>query len=387
MTIFARRDASGLVAALVIAAIGLASVAEVGAVAASKTDRLAARLDRLVVLGAPGALARFRNGRQVWIGRAGVADIASGRPIAASDAWRIASVTKVVTAVLVIELARNKKLLLDAPISRYLPGIVPDGNRVTVRQLLNHTSGIAEYTADPRDPIQISAAELVRDLRLPRSWQGSLAIARRLPKAGKPGGEYAYSNTNYVILGQLIEAVTGRDYHDLVIDEFVRDLDLRSTGFPALDGRIPVQHLSGYVPADGPDGPFSDRQKLLDVTQHTYFLDADGGLYSNLDDLASMVDALWSKRYAQGAAIRSQIKEMISDHEGRYRYGLGIMERTLSCGTVVYGHEGLDLGIVTEVFTNRGNTKQLILVVNSALDNAPRLEEALEAYVDDAFCR
>lgn len=242
------------------------------------TNDLDARVDNIISLGAPGVLVRVRDGTAVWARAAGLADIARRRTAQAHDTWRIASITKIVTATIVLEFVDRNRIGLDMPIGHYLPELAEKTGRVTVRQLLNQTSGIADYATDASDPLQISAAALTRSLTSPRPPLDMLAKAFAMPRRTAPAAEHDYSNTNYLLLELLIERVTGRVYRDIVTDMIFQPLGLTKTGFPDAAGRLPLAHLRGYLPTDGSDGPFSDRRTLVDVTEHTCFLVAEGGL-------------------------------------------------------------------------------------------------------------
>lgn len=343
-------------------------------------------LDELVKNGAPGAIAYLKSRDRISFEAVGVADLISRRPPERADVWRIASVTKVVTAAIAVKLAHDKRLDLDATLGSLLPGVLPRARNVTVRQLLTHTSGIPDYAADPIDPLQVSAKLLAGRLTVARSVDAQLKAADEGDWSAQTPGEHFYSNTNYVLLGMIIEKVTGRTYADLVDELIIKPLRLHRTGFPDAEGRLPSPHLRAYVPSDGPDGPFTDQSRPIDVTEHTYFLGADGGLYSSVDDLSRMLDALWNYEIVDDHTFQSMFQELVPDHDGFYSYGEGIMAVTLGCGVKIFGHEGRDLGVVTQVFVNADNTKQFILAVNTALDAVPAVEAQIYALQTKVFC-
>lgn len=347
---------------------------------------LKVELEQLVKSGAPGAIAFLRSNGRATIESAGVADRKSGRAPERSDVWRIASVTKVVTAAIVLKLAHDKKINLDAKLATLLPGVMPRADKVTVRQLLTHTSGIPDYAADPIDPLQVSASVLHDRLSISRTVEGQLKAANAGDWSPQYRGTHRYSNTNYVLLGLILEKITGRSYHDLVDGLIIGPLKLHHTGFPDDAGRLPDPHLSGYVAGDGPDGPFTDQSRPVEVTEHTYFLGADGGLYSSVDDLSRMLDALWNYEIVDDHTFQSMFEKLVPDHDGFYSYGEGIMAVTLGCGVKIFGHEGRDLGVVTQVFVTADNSKQFILAVNTALDAVPAVEAQIYELQSKVFC-
>lgn len=347
---------------------------------------LKVELDSMVRNGAPGAIAYLKNRGRVSFEVSGFADLKSRRRPERDDVWRIASVTKVVTAAIVLRLAHDKTLSLDATVGSLIPDVMPRAANVTVRQLLTHTSGIPDYAADPVDPLQVSAGLLRDRLSVPRTVEGQLKAADNGDWTTGDRSTHRYSNTNYVLLGLILEKVTGRSYHDLVDALIIGPLRLRRTGFPDAVGRLPAPRLTAYVPGDGPEGPFTDQTRPVDVTEHTYFLGADGGLYSSVDDLSRMLDALWNYEIVDDHTFQSMFERLVPDHDGFYSYGEGIMAVTLGCGVQIFGHEGRDLGVVTQVFVTADNSKQFILAVNTALDAVPAVEAQIYELQSKVFC-
>jgi D-alanyl-D-alanine carboxypeptidase len=343
-------------------------------------------VDRLVSTGAPGALVLIEDDAGSWIGIAGVADRETQRLVAHDDVWRIASVTKIFTATLIAQLEGEGRLKLDDPAATHLPAGVIRGSAITVRQLLNHTSGIADYLKHPDEPLQVSAASLQKQLVGPRDAAARIKQAYRLPQASPSAKEHDYSNTNYILLELIVETLTGKSYAEAVRERIIAPLRLDATGFPDKDGRIPRSHLHGYTPADGPKGIFTDRGRLVDVTDHTVLGNADGSLYASARDLAILIDGLWSASVLPKPGLRLLTRAMVQDHDGLYRYGLGVMEIPTSCGRKVIGHDGRDLGIYTKVFADQARRRKMVMVVNTSLDNAERLEKAIADLQDAVFC-
>ena len=205
--------------------VAVPALALVGWAATRDDDgqELGALLDRVVDAGAPGALIVVKDGSTVRVAARGFADRDAARPMRPDDRFRIGSVTKTFVAALVLRLVEEGRLRLDDPVERWLPGLVPGGRSITVRHLLSHTAGLPDYVEDPR---------LRREPE--RRWTPtelvSLALARSRERV-PPGGAFAYSSTDYVLLGLIAEKAGGADLGDQLRDRLFEPLGLRRTSF------------------------------------------------------------------------------------------------------------------------------------------------------------
>lgn len=310
----------------------------------------------------------------------------TGKRLDIDQVWRIASVTKMVTAAIIMQLAREGKLTLDDPLAKHLPAVVPGADRITVRQLLNHTSGVADYLAVPGSPLLGTSRKLVANLRQPRSYEASLALARQHSSSIEPGQQHEYSNTNYLLLGRIIEKTEGRSYSHVVTTRVIEPLGLLRTGFPAANGKLPPSHLKAYLRSDGAPRASNARARSHDVTEHTFFLGADGGLYTSGPDLVRLLEAFWRGELLTDQERQMMIADMVEDHDGNYRYGLGVAAYPTRCGEVVFGHEGNDLGSFTMALTNRSRSRHVVLVLNRSTESFKNLETALFNLRSAAFC-
>jgi D-alanyl-D-alanine carboxypeptidase len=302
-----------------------AAVVTAGAAAAAPDKGTRAVVDEFVHDGAPGAMVFARHGRATWTVAAGTAELGTARPIRPRDRVRVASNTKMFTASVVLQLAGEGRVDLDAPIERYLPGVVAgngyDGNAITVRQLLQHTSGLADYVQDVLDP----AAD--------HPWRAIdlVHIGLSHPPLFAPGAGWAYSNTGYLVLGMLVEAVTGNGIGDEITDRIIRPLGLRHTSYPETGDRtVPGPHAHGYFAFPGL--PVSDVTEL-----EPSIPGAAASLISTGPDLTRFVRALLAGRVvgrAQLAQMRTTVPAEGPD------YGLGIREIPLPCGGTAWGHAG-----------------------------------------------
>ncbi|MET9243924.1 serine hydrolase domain-containing protein [Nonomuraea sp. NPDC003709] len=299
-----------------------------------RPDAVQRKLDALVEKDKfPAALAAVQDGK----GRtrhytAGVADLTTKEEVPVDGRVRIASNTKMFTAVAVLQLVGEGKVDLDEPIEAYLPKVVRgkgiDGRKITVRQLLQHTSGLPNYTR--------WMPSIFESRNVYRSPQDLLDMAFAHKASFAPGTSWEYSNTNYVLAGLLIEKVTGRPVAEVITDRIIEPLGLRDTYWPGKGDRtIRGRHPQGYG-SEQPGG------KLKDITN----LDpswgwAAGQLIGTPSDLNRFMTALMGGKLLkpeQLAAMKHTMKA--PGFPAGWEYGLGLMKMPLSCGGVTWGHGG-----------------------------------------------
>ena len=272
----------------------------------------------------PGAVLALRDpsGESIIV-TAGTADATrAGAPIDPSTPWIIGSTTKTFVAVVVLQLAQEGKLDLDATVERFFPDL-PGASRITTRQLLQHTSGLAEY---------IHSDAVKRDG--PREWSARelIAVAVARGPVADPGAGYGYANTNYLVLGELVEKVTSRPWHAEVRHRILEPLGLRHTGYAGEPSapRLGVGHVID-------DGEFVDAGRRA----HPSLGGAAGGMYSTAADLLAFTLALFegdlldAKRTAE---MRTFVRGEDHGHVG-HAYGLGLERYTVNHVTVL-GHMG-----------------------------------------------
>ncbi|MFF2354621.1 serine hydrolase domain-containing protein [Kitasatospora sp. NPDC058115] len=378
---------AGLVAGVVPAAYagGAAGAVDAGAVSdsARRVDRAA--LDaglRAVVApgGATAALGRVsENGRTLWRGAAGTGDLATGEPAAARDRFRIGSATKTFVATVVLQLVAEHRIGLDEPVEKYLPGVVHNGAAISLRQLLNHTGGVYNYTSDPAFAYDDEASFrtwLSTDRW--KSWSPAelVAVAESHPPYFPPGQDWHYSNTDYILLGMLIERTTGRTWQQEVERRIIRPLGLRETTMPENDPAVPGHHTHGYVALPG--GP-------VDVTLFDPSVAGPSGAgISTTADLAAFVSALLGGRLL-GPAELAEMKRTTGLGRGA-DYGLGLERTPTPCGNF-WGHRGDSIGYSSIMLSDDTGTRQVVLVRNP-YDSAGRhaSEAAFTALVTAAAC-
>ncbi|WPO75764.1 serine hydrolase domain-containing protein [Streptomyces sp. KN37] len=342
--------------------------------AAPRPDTVQQGLDALVRAdGMPAALASVtdRTGR----GRAytaGVGDLATGAQVPRDGQVRIGSNTKTFTAVVMLQLVAEKRISLDAHIDTYLPGLVRgegiDGRRITVRHLLQQTSGLPNYTEYDIQPRYYEPREL-------------LGIALRHEAHFEPGKKWEYSNTNYVLAGLIIEKVTRRTVAQEIDRRVIDRLGLRHTYFPApRDATIREPHPKGYYQ----DAPGTELDDITEIDPSWAW--SAGQLISTNSDLNRFFTALIGGRLLPAAQLDQMRTTVPAPYFGDgARYGLGIVSKPLSCGGRSWGHGGSFPGYET-----RGGVTDDGRAANVAVTMQPTAEAAekrLESVVDTALCR
>jgi D-alanyl-D-alanine carboxypeptidase len=351
-------------AVAIIAAVVLFGAASL--IAAAREDdasghggpSLSSRLDDVVAAGVPGALAYVADGsHRIRVAR-GVANRTSGFDLRATDRFRAGSITKVFVAAVVLQLAAERRLELDSPVGSWLPGLVD--RRITVRQLLSHRSGLADYVDDST----IVSADISSNRRLTE------AALARTPVAA-PGERYSYASTNYLVLGLLIERITGDDLgHELRVRIF-RPLGLDGTAF---EPRVVHLRVRGYRSAIH-DGIVSGEPEDT-AGESAAWAWAAGAIVSDADDLARFVDALVSGRVVSEPLLAEMIPA-----EG---YGLGLATFATPCGTAI-GHTGNLAGYVSAVWVDDDAKRTVVLMANS-FPLGPAADAAVHRALETAFC-
>ena len=238
--------------------------------------------------GAPGAIGSVEDGDRTIRRVSGIGNLRSGQPPRPVQTFRVGSQTKVFVATIVLQLVAKGLVGLDDSVSRYLPGLLPDGDRITVRQLLNHTSGLFDPQVEVYQTLQD-----IYDLRL-EHWTPRQVVAMATDNGllFPPHTAWSYPNTNYVVAGLLIELVTGTSIARQLERRLIRPLGLRHTWFPEDTAALPAPRLHGYMPLDL-EPPWAD----ADITRfNPSFFWASGALVSNVDDLHRFYDALFDGR-------------------------------------------------------------------------------------------
>ena len=343
---------SRYIVAALAAATTIIAIAAVTSPAASAQDDpghadVQHALDAAVRAGTPGIVAEIHDRRGQWFGAAGSADTDTGRKRRPQDRFRIGSTTKAFTATVVLQLAAERRLSLDDTVERWLPGLVHgngnDGGKITIRQLLNQTSGLFAYSNDPEffaKGVGPAWLEHRYDSYTPEQL---VQIAMAHPPLAGPGERFFYSNTNYILAAMIIEKVTGRSYGEELTQRITRPLDLTGTslpGDPGIRGSHPVHYSTLFSQDPAPT--------IYDATEmNQSFAWSAGGIISTTGDLRRFFGALLGGRLLPPAQQQELLTTVPTDGSNwipNTRYGLGVFAQTLPCGVTVWGNGGATYG-------------------------------------------
>ena len=297
----------------------------------------------------PGAVALLRTPSGTWHGAAGFSNLSTKTTMRPDDRFWIGSVTKTFLATVVLQLAGEGRLRLDDKVARWFPGIVPSAGEISVRQLLNHTSGIYDYFRDPT-----LMARLSKDRHALLTPRAKIARAAAHPLDFRPGSSWSYSNTNYLVLGLIVEKVTGHRIGDELERRIFEPLGLDNTTF-ASGSRAGVDIVRGYNLMEG-----TPRDATLDTLGGPW---ADGAIVSNTDDLAHFFEALLGGDLLSKDLLGAMEATVPDPYGGAY--GLGISRRAVWCGAA-WGHNGGTPGYLTVVFASRDGARIAVVATNGA---------------------
>lgn len=268
------------------------------------------------------------RGEVVFEGSTGVADLAAPRPFGAGDRFRIGSVTKTFVAVVVLQLVALGTLSLGDSVERWLPGAVPDGDGITVDLLLRMRSGLPDY-AGPLlgDPPDLGA--------LRRYWapEELVRIGVSAPDRMPPGEVYRYSNTDYVLLGLIVERVTGQRFDAQLWQRVLEPLGLTGTTFPTVDPYLRGPHATGYLRTSDSE-PYQEFTVMSPSESYT-----SGAMVSTAGDLARFLDGLFGGLLLDGESL-ARMTDCVEPFDGYRTHGLAINRYDYGDGNVAYGYQG-----------------------------------------------
>jgi D-alanyl-D-alanine carboxypeptidase len=321
-------------------------------------------LDDVVAAGAPGALVLVRDESGMEREAGGFADRDARRELEPGDRFRIGSVTKTFVAVIVLQLVDEGTLTLEDTVERRLPGLLPGGEGITLRELLSHTSGLPDYVDDL--PVSTDPDWRPRDL---------IELALADPQ-GSPR-RFSYASTNYLVLQLVIEETTGTELGEQLEQRIFEPLRLEETSFEPGSARGERAH--GYRPPSH-GGVVTGRPVDVSDEPATWAWGA-GAIVSTADDVARFFRAL-----LQGEVVPLELLEEMQAlvPAGRNRYGLGLAVYPTPCGPA-WGHTGNANGYVTIAWNTRDARRQVVLM-ESSYPLSPELEATLRRAQIAAFC-
>lgn len=302
--------------------------------APARADSVRGDLDALIGAGAVGALATLTENDVTTVVTAGLADIAAGSPIPTDRPQhvRVGSLTKTFTAAIVLQLVAEHRVDLDQSVDKYLPGLLTgdgvDGRAITVRQLLGHRSGLPELPGSP----ELNEYTAARD-GITYTPAQEIAIALEQPAQFAPGTQFTYTNTNYIVAGMLIEAVTGHRFTDELRDRILTPLSLSGTYLPATgETGLRDPHPTGYATVDG---TVTDQTRIEPSGPWT-----SGALVSTGADLNRFYTALLAGQVVPQAQLQQMLDGVDMGSGDGMSYGLGIGYTQLPCGAQWVGNVG-----------------------------------------------
>ncbi|WP_067708768.1 serine hydrolase domain-containing protein [Nocardia yamanashiensis] len=351
------------------------SVTAPAAVSAKRIQDVQRDIDALVKSGVTGAIATVTENGQTVTLTAGVADRGTGAPIPATpdQQVRVGSVSKSFVGAIMLQLVDEGRVRLDEPVDTYLPGLLRgqgvDGRTITVRQILQHRSGLPEFSDAPE--IDEYRAALESRTQTPAA---EVALALRNPAQFAPGATYKYTNTNYIVAGMIIEKVTGRAYSEELAGRILTPHQLTNTYLPPTgEHDIRGPHPHGYATIDG---------VRTDVTLSEPSLPwAAGALVSTGADLNRFYLALLAGHIVAQAQLGDMLTAESRIPETDFSYGIGVGTAQLSCGTRFYGHTGGITGFLTYAYATKEGR-----AVTIALTEQPEEQPDMMSLLGHALC-
>jgi len=362
---------------------------------------LSTAIDNVHRAGMPGVFAEVRDGDQIWRGAAGVADVSTGRPVTPDMRHRVGSITKTFTAAAVLQQVESGRIGLDTAIGHYLPQWVPGerGKTITVRMLINHTSGLAEYLPYAYPSLKAFPAlakttpQSLNDHRFTRFHSTELIdMGVRAPAVGKPGGTPGvYSNTNYQLLCQLLEHVTGTTAENCITKHVIKRAGLRDTEFPA-GPEIRGPHSQMYEAWFGMIDPPRD-YSVFDMS----WVGPAASLISTVADLNRFFGLLLSGEIIKRSSLAEMQRTVpvISFEGKKIEYGLGLHKMEVPGHGTFWGHDGTVWGAGAMTMIRADGKRQMSVAVNlmrwNKLDSSGKpqrhpIDEALPAFYQLAMC-
>lgn len=362
--------------------------------------RLQADAAALLPQGAPGVLAGLQTGRSHLTVRAGVGDRATGAPVPPNAHFRIGSATKTFVATVALQLVAEHRLRLDDTVDHWLPGLVQgngnDGRRITVRELLQHTSGLPDYLMGVPWVFNQAGFEAHRFDTMTATQ--AVQIAMQFPPNFAPGTSWSYSNTNYQLMGLIIEKVTGHDWRQEVRTRILTPLHLSETSLPGTDPDVPTPHAEGYERFPGPDATDTDPDygDFIDATrENPSWGGAAGEMISTTRDLGTFLRALVRGRLLPPAQLREMETTVPVDADFNTnwpgaRYGLGLMWIPTPCGGS-WSHGGDIMGYRTRDAVTPDGSRSVVVSLNTDSMKpdpgvTPPADDVTNGLVDDALC-
>jgi D-alanyl-D-alanine carboxypeptidase len=333
---------------------------------------LVSDVDALAASGVVGVqVEQLIDGTRHWAS-AGVSDLHRRSPILPNSRYRIASTSKAFVAALTLRLVDAGLLALDDCLEHWLPGIAEgseiDAGSITLRHLLSHRSGIANYVDDLQALLAEASSNAAFMAVLQQRWSPTelVALAFAHGALAEPGRAFRYSDTNYVLIGMIIEAATGQRWEEALAEHVLEPLMLRHTFAPGEMSTLPGAYMHGYATL-----PFHEGYR--DVTPlNPSALDAAAALVSTPSDVNTFFAALLGGELVSAEALREMKSlEPVSDQPDAPSYGLGLMFMPLPCGGGYYAHPGDTFGFHTRNAVSEDGRRSVCIAISGDGDFDP----------------
>lgn len=346
------------VLAVVLASLVGAGAATAGTPAQRADAALDRALKRLVAMpgGPPGVISVVQRGDRVEVHRAGYGDVATRRRPRASDHMRIASTAKAFSGAVALSLVANGVLSLDDTIAQRVPSLPSAWGAVTLRQLLNHTSGVPDFT---KSPAFVQA--VVASLTVAPPPEQLLSYVADDPLVFPPGSKYEYSNSDNIVVGLMVQAATGKPYQDALQEQVYGPLGLTQTSLPA-GPELPDPFIHGY------DREGNGQPEDVSEVFASGWAWASGGIVSTPLDLNRFI-----RGYVGGALFgpdeQAQQRQFIPGGgseppgPGMNAAGLALFRYQTRCGTV-YGHTGNTVGFTQFMAASSDGSRSVTVSIN-----------------------
>ena len=333
--------------------------------------------------GAPGVLAIARSRSGTWRGATGDAVVKPHRPMRAGDRIRVASITKSFVATVVLQLVDESRLRLGDTVEQRLPGVLRFGRQITIRQLLNHTSGFASGD-DSSAKSEALYREFLADVRFDVPVRQMIALADARPLHFEPGTSYRYTNSGYDVLGLIIERVTGAALADVLAERIFEPMELHDTSFEAQPLPSGAEVAHGYAIA-GSDLPTATLAEPQDVTGASLFGRwASAGIVSTAQDIATFYGALLGGDLLPRPLLDA-MGQTVRTPSPFVHAGFGIFRYKLPCGGYAWGHGGSTLGYSSMALASKDGSHVVAVGANAFASGA--FYDLVEKTARDLYCR
>ncbi|MDI2127069.1 serine hydrolase domain-containing protein [Yinghuangia seranimata] len=324
-------------------------------------------MDAAVQAGVPGVTAEARDADGVWKAASGVGDLRTGAPRGTDDRFRVGNLTDTFVATVLLQMEAERRLSLDDTVERRLPGVVRgsgnDGRAVTVRQLLNHTSGLFDYLADPGYAETYVTGDGFLEHRYDTlTPEARVQVALSHAPLFAPGARHSFSNTNDVLAAMVVEKVSGRSYEAEVRDRILKPLGLKATSTPKDRVRLPHPSGRGYAKLF-PSAP----DRIDDVTEMNASQGwGNGDIVSSAEDLNRFYGALMRGQLLPPRQLAEMKTTVANPDFPGASYGLGIEHFTMPCGAALWYHDGGVQGSITVAATTDDGRHRLAFNYNGS---------------------